>query len=168
MPKKKKTKKPVKRGKGRPPKYLPDYHPQWAYKFALLGATGVEIADALEISERTFDLWKKAYPDFLRSIKDGGAKADAEVAQKLRERAMGYVCKVEQAFKLKKGKDMEVVEVVTLEQEVPPDTKAIALWLGNRQRKNWKERQSVEVEASDDVIAMMQEARRRANLEPDD
>jgi hypothetical protein len=133
-----------------------------------LGAVGPEIAEALEISPATHENWKVKYPEYLEAIKDGGRKADAEVAEKLRERAMGYVCKVEQAFKVKMGKDQEKVEVVTLEQECPPDTKAAALWLSNRQRKYWRERQTVEVEASDDVITMMQEARRRANLEPDD
>lgn len=162
---KKKTKAPAKakRGRGQPTKYKPDFHPAWAKKFALLGAIGPEIADALEISPATHENWKKKYPEYLEAIKEGGRRANAEVAERLKERAMGYVCTVEQAFKLKKGKDNEVVELVTLKQEVPPDTKAAALWLSNRERKLWKERQSVEIEASDDVITMFQKARERLN-----
>lgn len=152
----------------RPNLYDPEYHPAWALKFSLMGCIGIEIAQQFGICEKTFENWKKRYPEFLQAIRDGGDKADAEVAQRLRARAMGYVCKVEQAFKVKMGKDQEKVEIVTLEQELPPDTKAATIWLSNRQRHKWKDKQSIEVEATQDVITMMQEARRRANLDTDD
>lgn len=152
----------------RPTLYDPEYHPAWAYKFALMGCIGTEIAKQFGIAESTHELWKTKHPEYSEAIRDGGDKADAEVAERLKNRAMGYVAKVQQAFKVKVGKDMERVEIVTLEQETPPDTKAATIWLSNRQRHKWKERHTVDVEASDDVIAMMQEARRRANLEPDD
>ena len=163
--KKKPTPKPKKKGDGagRPTKYDPDFHPEWARKFALLGAKGTEIADSLEISHKTFEEWKKRHPEFLQSIKDGGEKADAQVADKLHQRALGYTCTVEQAFKVKKGKDMEVVEVVTLKQEQPPDTKAASLWLSNRQRSKWKDRQTQEHDVSDDLAEILRKGRERHN-----
>lgn len=148
-------------GAGRPTKYDPEFHPEWAKKFALLGAIGTEIADNLEIGHQTFEQWKKRYPEFRQSIIDGGAKADAQVADKLHQRAMGYVKTVEQAFKVKKGKDVEVVEVVTLKQEEAPDTKAASLWLSNRQRKRWKDRQTQEHDVSDDLAEILNKGRDR-------
>jgi hypothetical protein len=150
-------------GTGRPPKYDPDFHPEWARKFALLGAKGTEIADSLEIPHRTFETWKTKYPEFRQSIIDGGEKADAQVADKLHQRALGYTCTVEQAFKVKKGKDVEVVEVVTLKQEQPPDTKAATMWLSNRQRGRWKDRQTQEHDVSDDLAEILRKGRERHN-----
>lgn len=150
-------------GAGRPTTYDPDFHPEWARKFALMGATGEEIAHHLEISPRTFEVWKVKHPEFMQSIKDGGAKADAQVSDKLHQRAMGYVKTVEQAFKVKKGKDLEVVEIVTLKQEEAPDTKAATLWLSNRQRNKWKDRQTQEHDVSDDLVARLQKGRDKHN-----
>lgn len=160
-PEKKKAYKPP--GAGRPTKYDPETFPDQAYKYALLNLTGPEIADLMGISERTFETWKKRYPEFSQSIKNGGAKADAHIASRLFNRAEGYVCKVEQAFKVKIGKDQEKVEVVTLEQEVPPDTKAIALWLNNRQGARWRDKQTVEVEGLGGLVATLQAGRERLN-----
>lgn len=149
---------------GRPPiDYNPDYHPAQAYKYALLGSTQAEMAGLFGISEDTLQRWINQYPDFCGSIEDGGVKADAEVASRLHQRAMGYVKTVEQAFKLKKGKDVEVVEVVTLKQEEAPDTKAATLWLSNRQRGKWKDRQTQEHDVSDDLAEILRKGRERHN-----
>lgn len=147
---------------GRPPiDYNPDYHPAQAYKYALLGSTQAEMAGLFGVSEDTFYEWKKKYPDFSESIDKGGTPADAEVASRLHQRAMGYVKTVEQAFKIKKGKDVEVVEVVTLKQEEAPDTKAATLWLSNRQRGKWKDRQTQEHDVSDDLAEILNKGRDR-------
>jgi len=149
---------------GRPPiEYNPDYHPAQAYKYALLGSTIPEMANLFGISHDTLELWMDKYPDFSVSIENGGVKADAEVASRLHQRAMGYVKTVEQAFKVKKGKDVEVVEVVTLKQEEAPDTKAATLWLSNRQRGKWKDRQTQEHDVSDDLAEILRKGRERHN-----
>ena len=44
-------------------------------------------ADFFDGSEQTINAWKDAHPEFLESLKDGKAKADAEVADKLFRRA---------------------------------------------------------------------------------
>jgi hypothetical protein len=153
---------PLKPSTGRPSVYDPEYHPIWAYRFALLGATGKQIAELLDIDEKTFEDFKKKHPAFLQSVIDGGDRADAEVAEMLYHRAKGYTHNEEKIF----CSDGTIVRAKT-EKHYPPDVKAASLWLSNRQNRKWKDRQSVEVTASDDVIAMMQEARARANLDSD-
>lgn len=154
-------KRPV-RPTGAPSKYDPAYHPQQAYKYGLLGCDDKTMAELFGISEATFHNWKK-HKEFLESIRKSKDYADADVALALRDRALGYVCTTEQAFKVKKGKDHEVVEVVTLKQQVPPDTKAATIWLSNRQRKYWKDRQTVEVEGADVLVNEINAARDRLN-----
>jgi hypothetical protein len=120
-PKAKPKKKPkvYKKGRkvGRPPvAYDPAYHPEQAYKYGLLMITQERMAELFNISEDTFYEWKKKFPEFSEAIRQSGDEADADVAKALRERAKGYVCKVQQAHKVKMGKDQEKVEIVTLEQ----------------------------------------------------
>lgn len=149
---------------GRPPtEYNPDYHPQQAYKYALLGLTLEKTAELFGISHDTLGRWREQHKEFCVAIEDGGDKADAEVANSLHKRALGYVKTVEQAFKVKKGKDMEVVEIITLKQEEAPDTKAATLWLSNRQRAKWKDRQVQEHDVSDDLVARLQKGREKHN-----
>ncbi len=151
--------------RGRPTKYDPSWHPQMVYKIALLGLTGKEMAHFFDIAESTYELWKIKHPDFSESIKRGGIYADALVAEKLYERALGYVYKTQQVVKVKTGKNMEVLEVVELRRELPPDTKAAVLWLTNRQRRYWKARPVAEDDsaAGGNVIEIMRQARERLN-----
>lgn len=58
--------------------------------FQLLQKTSVQkaLADFFSISTGTLNNWKKAHPEFLESIKAGKDLADAEVADRLYQRAM--------------------------------------------------------------------------------
>lgn len=151
---------------GRPPaEYDPLFHPEQAFRYALLMCTQEEMAELFHISKETFYDWKDRYPEFSDAIERGGDKTDAEVANSLRNRAIGYVIRKQAAFKVKKGRDHEEVQIVDLEEEVPAETKAIGLWLGNRQRKRWKERPDnhADVSVNIDIVNVMQEARARLN-----
>ncbi len=60
-------------------------------KLCMLGATDVEIADFFNVSERSINNWKKDYPEFLQSIKEGKEYHDNERAETaLLSRALGY------------------------------------------------------------------------------
>ncbi|GAB3068091.1 hypothetical protein [Pedococcus soli] len=48
------------------------------------------MADFFGVSLRTVNSWKKKQPEFLHAIKGGKARADAEVASKLYDRATGF------------------------------------------------------------------------------
>lgn len=128
---------------GRPSKYNSAFNDQ-AFKLSLLGATDKEIADFFEVAEDTIHEWKKVYPKFSESIKDGKTKADSQVAQKLYDRAMGAEYTEQQAFKLRNqsasGVFTEEVKLVDVKRVVPPDTQAISLWLRNRKSSKWQEK----------------------------
>jgi transposase-like protein len=156
---KKKIKKKSKdepRGRGRPSSYDPEFAIQ-ARKLCLLGATDKEMAGFFEVSEQTLNSWKKNFPDFLESLRAGKTKADAEVANKLYDRAIGASWIEDVAFKVKnieyaengkKIRETEKIEVVAVRRAAPPDTNACSLWLRNRRRDLWTEKP--EPQAPDD------------------
>lgn len=139
-------------GGGRPTEYKPHY-PQLAYKYCLLGATDAQLAELFEVCETTINAWKNEHQEFCEALIDGKVKADANVAHKLYDKAMGAEWIEEQAFKVKrvfyddngKKNETEEVVIVPVKRAAPPDTPAISLWLRNRQGIKWKDNQNVEV-----------------------
>lgn len=127
----------AKRGRGRPTQYKPEYDAQ-AFKLCLLGATDVEVAEFFETSEQTINAWKHAYPSFLEALKDGKARADAEIAQSLYHRAKGYSHPEDQI--IRDGSDVRIVQTT---KHYPPDTAAAIIWLKNRRAAQWRDRQDV-------------------------
>jgi hypothetical protein len=126
-------------GAGRPTKYIKEYADQ-VYKLCLLGATDKEMADILGVTESTFNLWKKEHKEFSESIKRGKDDADANVADRLYQRAMGYEHKEDQIFQYQ-GKPVIVPTV----KHYPPDPTAAIFWLKNRQRGKWSDKQEIEL-----------------------
>lgn len=130
--------KPVsKRKVGRPTSYRDEYAEQ-AYKLCLLGATDKELADFFEVSEQTLNAWKHKVPKFLESLKRGKLIADAEVAEKLYQRALGYSHPEDKIFN-DQGKPLIVPTV----KQYPPDAGAAKLWLINRQGNKWRDKTDV-------------------------
>ncbi len=140
-------------------KYCCDYNDQ-VYKLCLLGATDLEVANFFGVAESTINKWKLDYPSFSESMKKGKISADANVAYGLYKRSTGYrysEVKRKVIFgEVDDGEDDDsdekkdkgiLVEVITTEKEVSPDTGAGSLWLRNRRPENWKDK----VEASVDV-----------------
>ena len=132
-----------KRKVGRPSRYKSEYAEQ-ARKLCLLGATDEELAGFFGVNADTIHQWKKVHPEFSESITRGKIVADAEVAEKLFQRALGYSHK---AVKI-----MAVDKTVVHEEYIehyPPDTQAASLWLRNRQPKKWRDKQDVEHSGKD-------------------
>lgn len=125
-------------GPGRDSKYQDDFADQ-AFKLCLLGATDSELADFFSVTETTINNWKKQYPAFFESMKAGKVRADAEVAHSLYRRATGEHVIVEKL--VKKDNDYEKVE---LKMFVPGEVQAQRLWLLNRSKANWRDKQEVE------------------------
>ena len=46
------------------PKYNAQYHDDWAWSMAAMGATNEEIADAIGVSKRTIIRWAKEHESF--------------------------------------------------------------------------------------------------------
>lgn len=124
---------------GRPSEYRPEYDEQ-AYKLCLLGATDKELANFFEVSEQTVNAWKKAYPSFLESLKKGKSIADANVAEKLYHRAIGY----EHPELITASFQGEITDTMTVTKYYPPDTGAAMAWLKNRQPSKWRDKQEIE------------------------
>lgn len=124
--------------RGRPTKYKAEYAEQ-ARKLCLLGYTDIELADFFGVSEATVNNWKRDHTDFLESIKNGKHLADAQVVDKLFNRAIGY--------------DAPDVDIRVVNQEIvqtpiikhyPPDPVSAIFWLKNRQRGKWRDKPEVE------------------------
>ena len=126
-------------GPGRDSKYQDDFADQ-AFKLCLLGATDTKLADFFGVSESTINRWKDKYPAFWESIRAGKVRADAEVAHSLYRRATGEHVIVEKLVK-KDG----VYEKVELKVFVPGEVPAQRLWLLNRDKENWRDKQDVEL-----------------------
>jgi hypothetical protein len=122
---------------GRPSSYRKEYAEQ-SYKLCLLSATDKELADFFGVSEQTLNTWKKAHPEFLESITRGKEIADANVAERLYQRAMGYSHPAVKIF-MPAGALEPVYAPYT--EHYPPDTPAASLWLRNRQSGKWREKQ---------------------------
>jgi hypothetical protein len=128
------------RARGRPSLYREEFAEQ-ASKLCLQGATDQELADFFEIDVRTIYDWKRTKPEFSQAIMRGKILADAEVANKLYERACGYVVN---AVKLYRQDDGSVLQV-PYQIEHPPDTQAASLWLRNRQPRLWRDKHEIDV-----------------------
>jgi hypothetical protein len=124
----------MKHAGGRPTDYKSIYNKQ-VQKLCLLGATDKRIANFFEISTGTLDKWKKKYPQFISSIKEGREIADAKVADSLYNRALGYSHKTSKVVIV--NKEVRVVDYV---ERFPPDSTAAIFWLKNRDKDNWREK----------------------------
>jgi len=118
----------------RPSKFKPEFVEQ-ARKLANLGATDREIADFLEVDERTINRWKSDYPEFCQSLKVGKEAADDRVEQALYRRALGYS---HDAIKIAVNAQGEVTQVPFVEHHAP-DTTAAIFWLKNRKPGEWRD-----------------------------
>lgn len=125
-------------GVGRPTKYRPDMADQ-AEKLCKLGATDAELAEFFEVHEDTVNEWKRVHPEFSESIKRGKTLADAEVADRLYQRALGYSHAAEKVF-CSEG----VVTRADTIAHYPPDTTAAIFWLKNRQSAKWRDKATTE------------------------
>lgn len=137
------TKKPVANPVGRPTKYKPEYC-ELAYKFCLLGATDVRLAELFDVNPDTIATWKREYPEFSESCFKGRDIADAEIANSLYHRAKGY-SHPEVDIKVIQN---EIVKTPLI-KHYPPDTNAASLWLRNRQSAKWRDKTEQEISGPD-------------------
>lgn len=121
---------------GRPSKYQFEYCEQ-AYKLYLLKATDEEVADFFGVNVDTLYEWRKVHEEFSEATARGKVQADAEVAEKLKHRALGYS---HEAVKIFMPAGASVPVYAKYIEHYPPDTQAISLWLRNRQPDKWRDK----------------------------
>ncbi len=136
MTKKKPTlkKKKAKAKVGRPTSYKDAYAEQ-ARKLCLLGATNAELATFFDVATSTVDKWIAERLEFSGAVKEGRAVADAQVGERLYQRAIGYSHAEDKIFN-NNGAPL----IVPTTKHYPPDTAACIFWLKNRQRDKWRDR----------------------------
>lgn len=129
---------------GRPTRYRAEFNEQ-AEKLCKLGATDMELADFFQVDVATINRWKLAHPNFCESIKSGKTLADANVADRLYQRAMGFEHDSEEIKVVSDGMGLgSSVERVPVKKIYPPDTAAAIFWLKNRQKDKWREKTEVD------------------------
>ena len=126
---------PIVRLAGRQSTFDPSFV-KWGRKMARLGATDVDLANAFGVTEVTIHTWRKTYPEFAIALKEGKELSDANVANRLYNRAMGYHGK---ATKVVTDKDGNAYTFEYTEY-YPPDTTACIFWLKNRKSSLWRDK----------------------------
>lgn len=116
-------------------RYNPDFAEQ-AYKLCLLGATNPELADFFGVVSTSIQNWIIKKPDFRDAVLRGKAKADAEVAHKLYQRATGYRVSESETTVGEDGKEI----THTKTRLIAPSVTACIFWLKNRARDRWRDK----------------------------
>lgn len=130
---------------GRPSKYKEEYADQ-VYGLAMLGATEKEIAAFFKVDEETIARWKKRHKEFCGACERGKMGADAHVAVRLYERAIGFEHDSEEIKVVSKGAGMgSEVTRVPIRKIYPPDANAAMWWLQNRRGQNWRVKQEIDI-----------------------
>jgi hypothetical protein len=148
---------------GRPSAYREEYAEQ-GRKLCLLGATDAQMADFWGVHENTIGNWKRAHREFAEAVRRGKMMADANVAEALYYRAIGYSHRAVKILQYE-GKPIEVEYT----EHYPPDTQAAMFWLKNRQPQFWKDVKFREVANTNlDVHMSVEEERRLVQAEAEE
>jgi predicted transcriptional regulator len=136
--------------------YDKDIHDDRAWALAIEGKTDIEIANALGITERTLNNWKKEHPSFFQSLKEGKEVVDGKVEKTLYERAMGYtVTDKKIIIEMDANGNQKPARIEKMERKVPADITAIIFWLKNRRPDQWREKKEISVNSFEELMKSM-------------
>lgn len=123
---------------GRKPGSRTNYREEYsiiALRFLMLGGTIEDVAELIGVCPATIYNWAKDEPQLAAAINGGRNFADANIASRLYQRAMGYTHETEEI----KVVGDEIHRVKTT-KHYPPDANSLKFWLINRQPDLWKEK----------------------------
>ena len=138
---------------GAPDFYRPDYAEQGRKLCLLLGATDEELARFFGVPTETLRAWLAEVPAFAEAVRSGRELADADVADRLYRRAIGYSHDAVRVFS-----DRQVSYV----EHYPPDTTACIFWLKSRQPDRWHDKADREPDTVAEMMAALDAAGERA------
>ena len=104
------------------------------------GATEQEIFAKLGVSRDAFYRYKKKYADLNDALKTR-EEADAQVEAALFKNATGFFYDEVQTIERYSDKEGTVTETKIIKKYKEPDTTAQAIWLNNRRREVWRQKQ---------------------------
>lgn len=134
--------------------YREDHAEQARKLCLLLGATDEELARFFEVPVAVLRGWLADIPAFAAAVQAGRELADAEVADRLYRRALGFSHDAVRIFA-----DREVPYV----EHYPPDTAACIFWLKSRRPAKWRDRPERDAAAdAADLLAELDAAGERA------
>ena len=113
------------------------------------GVLDNEIMVKLGISNDSFYRYKKQYAEFRDALKTR-VEADAQVEAALFKNATGFYYDEVQTIERYSDKDGVVTETKTIKKFKEPDTTAQAIWLNNRRKEQWRQKQRDEVTPGQD------------------
>jgi hypothetical protein len=154
---------------GRPRSYKPEFAHQAKVACKEGGFTDLKLALLFKVSKSTINNWKKDFPEFLDSIKEGKDFFDTtHVEKSFLKRAIGYrytenhqeliwvddpkakqPTKEEEEAGEKRKLKPKYLTVKKIRKEVVPDSKAAMDWLCNRNPGRWKKLKHVELTGKD-------------------
>ncbi len=123
----------------------------------LLGATNEELAGFFDVPPATLEDWLATVPAFAAAVQAGRDLADAEIADRLYRRALGYSHEAVRIFN-HQGSPLKVPYV----EHYPPDTAACIFWLKSRQRDKWRDKVEHEHHAVSELLDCLDAAGERA------
>lgn len=129
---------------GRPTKYN-DLDLDQVKKLSEIGWTDFQMYTFFGVAHSTWYKWKIEHEEFSDSLQGWKKNADKNVEKTLYERAMGYSHPEDKIFK-SAGEEPVIVKTI---RHYPPDTKALEIWLRNRNPKEWNVTQNVDLKVDD-------------------
>ena len=137
--------------------YQAEYAEQARKLCLLMGADDQELARFFDVAPVTLQEWLTSVPEFAAAVCAGRALADAEVADRLWRRAIGYSHDAVRIFS-HQGKALEVAYT----GHYPPDTAACLFWLKSRQPDKWRDKIDHEHHAVAEMLESLDAAGERA------
>ena len=138
------------------------YQPRLAIIAAYVYATGAnddEVAEALGVTVDTIRRWAKSHKEFSRAREESSAFVEARLARSLITAAEGgEKVEVTERFDEDSNTWRPVTRKVTT---LPPDAKAIMLWLQSRRPSDWQQRQVLEVQVDESAVDALNAGRER-------
>jgi transposase-like protein len=137
--------------------YSPDFCAE-ARRACMLGVTNEELGAMFGVTRATIHNWMQEFPDFRKAIEEGKVSADARVAEKLYQRAIGYERPATRFFANPTGDPTRI----NYTYHHAPHTPAAIFWLRSRRREDWREQIEHRHSTSHELLVVLEAARLRA------